>query len=405
MLQSSPHLKNSQIQMAVRRSSQGSSPKAGATSPQARAAAYSDRLSQLENDMAEIRDGTIKEVLEKLRLLSYEIEEINRRFDTVDRTGDTLDNFRVRVDCYEIEMADFRRQVERGSAPVPSQNQQAGTDRFPIPMYSGERNRLSRFLKHFYTWALFSQSEDALSHSCPVIMTGDKPRRELEREYGRHIVAQSLTVWNGLTKAVAKDKSIADIVVRAKAPSEAWKIPKIMVEDESSDRAKEQAKENFEGLSMDDAESMKEYIARAKLLVLNVQYHNIEVSDQEISRRVLNRLPPSYAPEKRNFALKTDFSLAELEGGLVRVEELYRSSDGTDGGHALAAVFKARSGGRGGGRGGHNGGGRGKRDGKGRPPNQRQPQHQPWHQRKEQRAHQPQQQQYQPRHQREQQYQ
>ena len=34
--------------------------------------------------MAEIRDGTIKEVLEKLRLLSYEIEEINRRFDTVD---------------------------------------------------------------------------------------------------------------------------------------------------------------------------------------------------------------------------------------------------------------------------------------------------------------------------------
>ena len=95
--------------MAVRRSSQGSSPKAGATSPQARAAAYSDRLSQLENDMAEIRDGTIKEVLEKLRLLSYEIEEINRRFDTVDRTGDTLDDFRVRVDCYENEMADLRR--------------------------------------------------------------------------------------------------------------------------------------------------------------------------------------------------------------------------------------------------------------------------------------------------------
>ena len=98
--------------MAVRRSPQGSSPKAGATSPQARAAAYSDRLSQLEKDMAEIRDGTIKEVLEKLRLLSYEIEEINRRFDAVDRTGNTLDDFRVRVDCYENEMAYLRRQVE-----------------------------------------------------------------------------------------------------------------------------------------------------------------------------------------------------------------------------------------------------------------------------------------------------
>ena len=68
-------------------------------------------------------------------------------------------------------------------------------------------------------------------------MTGDKSRRELESEYGIHIVAKSLTVWNGLTKAVEKYKSIADIVVRAKAPPEEWKILKSMVEDESSDRA------------------------------------------------------------------------------------------------------------------------------------------------------------------------
>ena len=154
---------------------------------------------------------------------------------------------------------------------------------------------------------------------------------------------------------------------------------------------------------MDDAETVKEYIARAKSLAFNVQYHDIEVSEQEMSRRVLNGLPPSYAPEKRKFALKTDFTLAELEGGLVRVEELNRSSNGTDGSHALAAGFKARSGGRSVGRGGHNGGGRGNRDGKGRPPNQRQPQHQPRHQREQQPAHQPQQQQCQPRHQREQQ--
>ena len=124
---------------------------------------------------------------------------------------------------------------------------------------------------------------------------------------------------------------------------------------------------------MDDAETMKECIARAKSLALNVQCHDIEVSEQEISRRVLNGLPPSYAPEKRNFDLKIDFTLAELEGDLVCVEELNRSSDGTDGSHALAAGFKARSGGQSGGRGGHNGGGRGKRDGKGRPPSQRQP--------------------------------
>ena len=73
---------------------------------------------------------------------------------------------------------------------------------------------------------------------------------------------------------------------------------------------------------------MKEYSARATSLALNVQYHSIEVSEQNTSRRVLNGLPLSYAPEKINFALKTDFSLAELAGGLVRVEKLNKSSTG-----------------------------------------------------------------------------
>ena len=68
---------------------------------------------------------------------------------------------------------------------------------------------------------------------------------------------QSLVVWSALTKAVEKDKTIADIVVGAKAPSEAWKILNSMVEDDSSERAREQAKKDFEVLSMDDRESMK----------------------------------------------------------------------------------------------------------------------------------------------------
>ena len=208
-------------------------------------------------------------------------------------------------------------------------------------------------------------------------------------------VEQSLVIRSALTKVVKKNTTIANIVVVAKAPSEAWKILNSMVENDNSDMARE--------LSMNDAESMKEYIACAKSLVLNIKYHDIEVTEQEISRRVLNGLPPSYPPEKMSFSLKTNFSLAELVGGLVRVEELNRSSDGTDGSHALTADFKIRSGGRSGGRGGHHGGGRGKRDGEGRLPNQRQPQHQPRHQREQQPVHQPQQQQYQPRHQREQQ--
>ena len=123
--------------MATRSPPQGSDLKAGATSPQTRAPAYSDRLSQLEKDVAEIRDGTVNKVLEKLRGLSDDIEEINRRFDTVDRTGDTLEDLSVRVYHQENEMTNLKRKVERGSAPLPPQNQQAGTDRFPIPMYSG----------------------------------------------------------------------------------------------------------------------------------------------------------------------------------------------------------------------------------------------------------------------------
>ena len=138
-------------------------------------------------------------------------------------------------------------------------------------MYSGEHSSLSRFLKLFNTWTLLHKSEDTLNHSRSVIMTTKKSRSEREVEYGRRNVEQSLLVWSALTKAVEKDKTIAEIVVGAKAPSEAWKILNSMVEDDSSKRAREQAKNDFERSSMNGAESMKEYIARAKSLALNVQ--------------------------------------------------------------------------------------------------------------------------------------
>ena len=81
-------------------------------------------------------------------------------------------------------------------------------------------------------------------------------------------------------------------------------------------------------------------MAREKSLALNVKCCGIEITEQEISRRALNSLSPAYAPEKQNFALKTDFSYVDLESGLVCVEELNRSLDGTKGSHALAAGFK-----------------------------------------------------------------
>ena len=87
--------------------------------------------------MTEIRDGAMKKLLEKLRRLSDEIEKINRRFDLLDRTGNTLKNVRVRADHYENEMTTLRRQVERGSAPMLPQNQRARTDRLRSPCTLG----------------------------------------------------------------------------------------------------------------------------------------------------------------------------------------------------------------------------------------------------------------------------
>ena len=84
-------------------------------------------------------------------------------------------------------------------------------------------------------------------------------------------------------------------------------ILKCMVGDDSRARTREQTKKTFEELSMDNMEAMAEYLAREKSLALNVKYHGIEITEQEISRRALNSLPPADAPEKHNFALKTAY--------------------------------------------------------------------------------------------------
>ena len=68
---------------------------------------------------------------------------------------------------------------------------------------------------------------------------------------------------------------------------------------------------------MDSAESMKEYIARAKSLALNVQYHDVEVTDQEISRRVLNGLPSPVRSREEKFCFEDRF-VSSRTGGWSR---------------------------------------------------------------------------------------
>ena len=229
--------------MASRRSPQKESgPKSGATNPSAPAPTHSGKFSQMEKQIAEIRNGTIRDGLEEFRRLSYEIEAIDRRLDErIRRTGETLDDLKVQVYRHEAEMVELRRQVKFGSASSSPLNQQAGNDRFSIAIYSEERITLSRSLNFFYTWALSHKSEDALNYSRPVVMTTMKSRTKLEIEYGERNVEQPLVVWNALTKAAEKGKTIADIAVEAKAPSEARKILTNMVEDDSSERVKKQA--------------------------------------------------------------------------------------------------------------------------------------------------------------------
>ena len=70
-------------------------------------------------------------------------------------------------------------------------------------------------------------------------MSTAKSHTELEIEYGRLSAEQSLVVWSALTIPAENDKTIADIVVGAKAPSEAWNVLKIVVDDVSSERARE----------------------------------------------------------------------------------------------------------------------------------------------------------------------
>ena len=365
----------------------GSGPKSGSSKSPAPAPAsgstVASRIAQVESQLEEIRTSTIWSAREKVEQLLAMIEETNRRFEEFEKKSVTLDDLlgvKVMVDRHEAELVGLQRRRQEELGRVQS-SEQAGGERLPIPMYSGDRSTLPRFLNVFFTWAISQKSEEALTHSVSVLMTGKKSRREMESKYGKRIVEKSLIVWSALTKAVEKDKIIADIVVGAKAPSEAWTILNSMIDDEDGEIAKEQAKTKFEELGMENGESIREYIGRAKSLASKVRYHGVEVSDHEISRRILNGLPSSFALEKRNFALRTDFSLADLEGGLVRVENLPKDSDGSDGSHALAAGLAGR-GGRDGGRGARRGGGarggsgRGKYDGRGHPPQHPQQQQQ-----------------------------
>lgn len=86
------------------------------------------------------------------------------------------------------------------------------------------------------------------------------------------IVETSLCVWDALNNAVERDRSISDIVMNSKAPSQAWIVLTSMIEDEHSNHARENAENEVESFDM---------IARIKGLARAVEYHGEDVVEKE----------------------------------------------------------------------------------------------------------------------------
>ena len=219
---------------------------------------------------------------------------------------------------------------------------------------------------------LLHESGNALVTEVSVRIVGHE-RPELESTHGRE-VNQYIAVWTGLVKGIEKDKTLLDMVITARSPSEAWKIM-FSLAGESSEAGHDRFKKEFEELSFEvGKESMRYYIARAKTLVIKFEKNDVNTK-KEINRRILNGLPSDFDVEKNMFMVMTDTDPDELGEALARVEDSKTRNGRAGGTHALAIGVKPRGGDQGrGGRARRNCGGRGnargRRDGKG---------HQPYH--------------------------
>lgn len=86
---------------------------------------------------------------------------------------------------------------------------------------------------------------------------------------------------------------VSDIDVKAKSPSESWKVLNSMIHDKNSDR-KNSTKTNFERLSTNVSESTREYVNEAKAKAHAMRYHNVELEDKGIFRRICTGLLLDY---------------------------------------------------------------------------------------------------------------
>ena len=116
---------------------------------------------------------------------------------------------------------------------------------------------------------------------------------------------------------------------------------------------------------------MKDYISRARALVVKLEQNNMSATKKEINRRILNGLACNFDVEKNMFLLMIDTDPDALGEALARVEDSRTSNGG--GIHALVTRVKPRGGGPRRDRGGRGNAG-GRRDGKGHQPHHHQQQ-------------------------------
>lgn len=116
----------------------------------------------------------------------------------------------------------------------------------------------------FFSWALSQQCKKVSTHRIPLVMTRKKSPAEVNDKYGKNIVDQSLSVWSALNKAVKRDASISNMVMRVKSPPGAWTSLNSMMEDEDRSLVKGNATKNFESLAIVTGETAREYAASAR---------------------------------------------------------------------------------------------------------------------------------------------
>ena len=268
------------------------------------------RLMRLEGHIGRIA-ARVPRMQEELECLKDKLVELTRGFSTMKKGLVYISDFlelRNMIGRHEATIASLR-QARLDTLPPTLSHGPAESSRAPVPVYSGNRSTLSNFLKLFQSWTKAHDAGNTLVTSEPIRVVG-KERAELDNACGREKVNQSIAVWTELVK-----------VIERRSPSEAWKLLLSKV-SESSEAARDKAKKEFKELTFEiGKQSIRDYVARAKAMVMKLEQNNVTTTKKEINRRILNGLHSAFNVEKKMFLMMADTEPDELGEALARIED------------------------------------------------------------------------------------